>query len=196
MTTNSNPSPKQLHVDSWIWGDEKIVWGYHPSHAYTLKVLEPKKGRAGCMSLQYHDHKSETWVAIRGLIWILIAVDGLVATKIMAPGDIQNISPGMIHRLTGITADAQILEPSTPDRHAADKSVTKDVVRLHCVHGRAVVPARTPGEAMLVEQAIRYTEEAVEAIERGELPPLHNPDHLCGRGAFQINQAVTGSRSA
>lgn len=139
------------------------------------------------MSLQYHDHKSETWLMLRGEIWALFALEGRVCTKIMKAGDGQNIETGVIHRMMGLTADAQVAEPSTPDRHAADKSVPKDVVRLHCVHGREVVKARTAEEEQLVKLSIKYSEEAIACLESGKRPPEYNPEFLEGRGAFRIN---------
>lgn len=175
-----------LKIDQWIWGRELILWGFDPSHKYTFKVLEPKRGRPGCLSLQYHNDKSESWLVLRGSVWALVVSDGVVCTRIMRPGDVQNISPGMIHRLMGISDDARIAEPSTPDKHAADKSVTKDVIRLHCVLGREVAKPRNETEAKLIETAISYTEEAILAIEKGEAPKEHNLTVLFKESAFTL----------
>lgn len=177
----------EIKTDRWVWGTERIIWGFDPSHRYTFKLIEPEKGRAGCMSLQYHHEKSETWVVWRGAIWGLVVVDGVVCTRVMRRGDVQNLPTGTIHRLMGISEDAQVLEPSTPDRHAADKSVPKDVVRLHCVLGREVVEPRNAEEARIVAECIRMTEEAISAIERGELPKEENLELLMeGGGGFCI----------
>ena len=176
----------KLPVDSWVWGNERIVWGSDPLHQYTFKILEPKKGQAGCLSLQYHHEKSESWLVLRGQAWVLLISEGTVCTRIMQPGDIQNLPCGVVHRITALTDDAQIAEPSTPDRHAADKSVPKDVVRLHCYHGRAVTAPRNSQEAALVATAISYSDQAMEAIGRGERPKEHNTTFLSGRGAFQL----------
>jgi mannose-6-phosphate isomerase-like protein (cupin superfamily) len=178
--------PDVIQVDSWVWGNEKILWGFSPDHQYTFKVLEPKRGRAGCMSLQYHHKKSESWLVWEGVIWALMAVEGKVCTRIMRRGDLQNISPGTIHRLTGITDNAQVIEPSTPDRHAADKSVSKDVVRLHCVFGRECSAARDASEKAVVLQCEKITEEALLAIEAGKLPPEYYPEILARTGATKI----------
>jgi len=179
---------KALQIDTWVWGREQIIWGYDTSHAYTFKILEPKRGRAGCMSLQYHLQKSESWLILRGELWALFIVDGKVCTRIMRPGDVQNISTGMVHRMAGISADVQVAEPSTPDRHAADKSIPKDVVRLHCVHGRACDPARDSGEQVLLQEAIEKTEEAIIAIDSGQMPKEYHPEFLIGRGSFKISR--------
>ena len=175
-----------IQVDTWVWGREQILWGFDPSHKYTFKILEPKRGRAGCMSLQYHHEKSESWLILRGQLWALFIVDGKICTRVMGPGDGQNISIGMVHRMAGVTDDVQVAEPSTPDRHAADKSAPKDVVRLHCVHGRPCDAARDSAEAALLAEAIRITEEALEAIELGQQPREYNPEFLQGRGSFRI----------
>lgn len=184
MATTSHPLA--LKVDKWIWGDEVIVWGYDPAHKYTVKIVEPKKGRPGCLSLQYHREKSETWIVLRGCVWGLLIIDGTVCTRLMRPGDIQNVDTGIIHRLMGVGDDAQVLEPSTPDRHSADKNIAKDVVRLHCVFGREVSKPRDAAEAQLVAQAVTVTEAAIQAIEAGKLPLELNTELLRGRGAYRI----------
>jgi mannose-6-phosphate isomerase-like protein (cupin superfamily) len=176
----------KLKTDTWVWGNEGLIWGYDPSHQYTFKVLEPKVGREGCLSLQYHHRKSETWFVLQGLAWALLIVGDKVCTRIMGPRDIQNIHPGTIHRVTSIEPGTQILEPSTPDRHAADKKVKKDVVRLHCVHGRPVFVPPSPKLRALVAEAVEITEEALEAIERGDLPREYRTSLLKRHGAFVL----------
>ena len=182
----SEPRSK-LQVDQWTWGRELIVWGYLPEHRYTLKVIEPKPGRAGCLSLQYHHEKSESWIVLRGIAWILVIIGEQATTRIMRAGDIQNLETGVIHRLMALSDDLQLIEPSTPDRHASDKSAPKDVVRLHCVHGRQCAQPRDEKEARLVKQAIAYTEEAIKCVESGTLPPEHNAELLVGQGAFSLS---------
>ena len=162
----------ELPIDSWVWGNEVLVWGSKPEHEYTCKILEPKAGRLGCLSLQYHDKKSESWIVLRGVVWALIITDNKLTTRIMRAGDIQNLPAGTIHRLMGLSNDAQVVEASTPDRHAADKSVKKDVKRLHCVFDRPLDPARSSQEKDLIAQAINATEAAIAAYESGTLPVL------------------------
>ena len=177
-------SSEVFRIDTWPWGREKIIWGYDPAHKYTLKILEPKLGRAGCLSLQYHNQKSESWVVIRGMAWALLAQDGVVSTRIMRPGDIQNIPAGVIHRLMACSSDLQVLEPSTPDRHAADKSVAKDIVRFHCVFGRPGASARDNAEQQLIDQCIKLTEVAMADIDRAAVPTEHNRPAL--EGAYNV----------
>lgn len=169
-----------LHVDDWIWGSETIIWGFDPSHTYTFKVLAPKKGRQGCLSLQYHHEKSESWFQYTGIAWALLIIDNTVCTRLLRAGDIQNIPTGTIHRLMGVTDDCKVLEPSTPDKHAADKNVLKDVMRLHCVLGREVTAPRSSAEEALVQLAVQYTEEAIRAIESGSMPPEYNASKITG----------------
>jgi len=118
----------------------------------------------------------------------LVVVDKLVCTRVMRKGDIQNLPTGSIHRLMGISQDARVLEPSTPDLHAADKSQPKDVVRLHCVLGREVSPARTPEEGELVKECVQITEEAIAAIERGAQPEQLNISRLIGITGFSLSE--------
>lgn len=164
-------------VDKYIWGEEVILWGYDLSHKYTLKILKPKMGAAGCLSLQYHNEKSESWAVFKGKAWALVVVDGVVCTKILEPGFVMNLPAGVIHRIAGLTQDIQVYETSTPDRHAADKTAQKDVIRLHCLHGREVTPANKNNEAIL-NQSITITLEAMEAIKRGSMPPEYNVEKL------------------
>jgi len=167
-----------MKIDEWIWGSEKILRGDQPEHEFTLKVLEPKKGRVGCLSLQHHNKKSEAWIVIRGLAWALVVVEDKVCTAVMKPGDYCAMDAHTIHRLMAVTDDLQIIEPSTPDEHARDKSVVKDVIRLHCVHGREVSKPKSLEEESIVKTCIDYSEEAIAAIEAGKMPPEYNPEFV------------------
>jgi hypothetical protein len=174
----------EIKKDTWVWGNETIVWGYHPEHKYTFKILEPKVGRPGCLSLQYHNQKSESWLQLRGESWILVCLGNKVCTKIMKPGDIQNLPTGVIHRLMAVTADCQVAEPSTPDAHAADKNAPKDVIRLACVHGRECSAARNSAEEQLVKESILISESAIKALEAGQRPEEINTELLQSLGSF------------
>lgn len=174
-------------IDEWVWGRERIIWGYANDHLYTLKLLEPKRGRMGCLSLQYHHKKSESWVVYRGVAWALMVFGGKVCTRIMRAGDVQNLPAGVIHRIMGVTEDLQVIEPSTPDQHAADKAVAKDVVRLHCVHGREVVLPRNDSEARIVAECVGLTEEAIRLVEKGEVPPEYRLDTAMQNGGSSLN---------
>ena len=177
---------KELHIDEWVWGREKIVWGYDSSHKYTFKILEPKKGRPGCLSLQYHHQKSESWCVFKGIAWALVVVGDTVCVRVMRSGDIQNLPCGSIHRLMAVSDDLQVIEPSTPDAHAADKSAPKDVVRLHCVLGRECAAPRSAAEEKIVTRAIEITEEAIKAIESGNIPKEYHVEKLAELGAYTL----------
>ncbi len=192
LASNMFKEPSQLpstpKVDRLVWGAERIVWGYSTEHQYTYKILEPKVGRVGCLSLQYHLEKSESWLVIRGRVWALVAIGDQVATKIMSVGDAQNLPTGIIHRLMGLTSDCQVAEASTPDRHVADSSIPKDVVRLHCVNGRPVSEPTSEVMGKVVKRAIELTEEAIAAIEAGREPREVNPELLQSNGFFNIEK--------
>jgi len=176
---------ENIPEDEWVWGRETLVWGYEADHAYTLKILAPKVGREGCLSLQYHHQKSETWFVLSGQIWALMIQSGQIITRVMSKGDFQNLPTGTVHRMMAITEDAKVLESSTPDRHAADKSLPKDVVRLHCVHGRDCEEYEAPEGRLLVEKAILVTEEAIRQVELGHIPIEDGLDLL--EGGSKIN---------
>ena len=176
-------SPPQ---DTWVWGTETLIWGFSPEHKYTLKLLEPKVGRDGCLSLQHHHEKSETWFVLEGEVWALVIQNDYVITRVMKKGDFQNLPAGTVHRLMGITDDAKVLESSTPDKHAADKSVAKDVVRLHCVHGRECEPYMFPEKQPLIDEAIEISEKAIGQLEGGEKPEELHTDYLIDTGLVAI----------
>lgn len=181
--------PKQIgrsaQIDSYIWGSEIILWGYDLSHQYTLKILKPKAG--GCLSLQYHDKKSETWLVHKGLAWAMVVVGDKVCTRIMRAGDAQNLKTGTIHRLAGISDDLEVFEASTPDAHAADKSQIKDVVRLHCTYGREVSPAKNPAQAKLIQTCSELTLQALADIQQGKIPTEYNVELLLDYGALVVD---------
>ena len=181
------------HVDSWIWGKEVLIWGAASTHQYTCKVLQPKVGRSGMLSLQYHHEKSESWIQLTGMSWAMIIINGVISTRIMRPGDVQNIECGVIHRLMGLTNDCQIIEPSTPDKHAADKTIAKDVVRLHCVLGREIARPRNSAETALIIEAIKISEDAIKAVESGALPEEINVSALMAQTGFQLDLSPNSS---
>jgi hypothetical protein len=176
--------PKQ--IDQWVWGKETIIWGDKPDHKYTFKLLEPKVGRQGMLSLQSHHSKSESWFQLKGQSWALVITDEKVCTRILKPGDIQNLPTGTIHRLMGLTTDCQVLEPSTPDAHAADKSVAKDIIRYHCVLGRETITVEDQKLNSLIQQAISVSEKAILDIENGKMPEEINLAELMGDTGFRL----------
>lgn len=162
---NINHAP----TDEWAWGSEKIIWGYDKSHDYTYKILQPKKGKAGCLSLQYHNEKSESWFVHSGLAWGLFVTlfdnKAIIESKVLKPGDFIALPLGKIHRLMGLTDDVQVIEASTPDKHAADKTAIKDVIRLDCVLGRECSEPRNALEARIVAECRKITQKTIQESE-------------------------------
>lgn len=108
-------------------------WGYEiwwaQTDRYVGKFLHIKAGAS--LSLQYHEQKDETILVQAGtLLFETGSRDDLKnLRKIeMTAGDRFHITPGTVHRMTGVT-DVDIVEVSTPEVH--------DVVRLEDKYGRA-----------------------------------------------------------
>lgn len=170
-------------IDTWAWGNEILLAGSEPGLKYTWKVLVPKVGRAGCLSLQSHSEKEETWLCQNGLAWALLILEGQVCTRLLYPGEIQHLESGIMHRLAAVAPDTWVAEVSTPDRHAADKSAPKDVIRWHDVHGRDVTPPQDPEQARLISECAKITEEALTYIDRGQAPREYNTELFLKHGA-------------
>lgn len=107
-------------------------WGYEiwwaRTDRYVGKLLHVKKGES--LSLQYHRVKDETILIQSGKLLLETRgqAEEALANRVMNPGDTFHITPGTVHRMTGIE-DCDILEVSTPE--------LEDVVRLEDRYGRA-----------------------------------------------------------
>jgi len=88
-----------------LWGEE---WWIVNRKEYCGKQLFLKRGYRS--SLHYHKKKDETFYVFKGLVLMEIGK----RKKFLRAGSIQHISPGILHRFTGIT-DAGITEFSTHD---------------------------------------------------------------------------------
>lgn len=161
-----------IKLDSYIWGTEEILCGNHVTDPYTLKRIRPKKGRDGVLSLQYHRFKTESWVIEEGVAWFLLIdmVSSSIKTGSLHPMQHLHIPALTIHRLGAVSPYTSILETSTPDIHAADKSQPKDVVRLHCVHGRVCEGLPSTVSEKVINKAIELTELAIGKMDRGVAP--------------------------
>ena len=107
------------------WGHE-LIWAL--AEDYVGKVLFVKAGES--LSLQYHEHKDESWLVQSGRARLELGTEGsgeLVESEIGA-GAAFRYRPGTVHRVTAID-DTTILEVSTPQ--------LQDVVRLEDAYGRA-----------------------------------------------------------
>jgi len=108
------------------WGHE--IW-WARTERYVGKLLHVRKGES--LSLQYHEFKDETILIQSGRLLFETAPAGQqggLRQLELAPGDVFHISPGTLHRMTGLS-DCDIVEVSTPE--------LDDVVRLEDRYGRA-----------------------------------------------------------
>ena len=108
------------------WGHE--IW-WARTERYVGKLLHVKKGES--LSLQYHNVKDETILIHSGKLLFETGEKGTTGElrKVeMLPGDVFHITPGTLHRMTGLE-DTDIVEVSTPE--------LDDVVRLEDRYGRA-----------------------------------------------------------
>jgi mannose-6-phosphate isomerase-like protein (cupin superfamily) len=108
-------------------------WGYElwwaRTDRYVGKILHLRKGES--LSLQYHNVKDETIMLQSGRLLFETGPareHGELTSLEMKPGDVFHITPGTLHRMTGLE-DCDILEVSTPE--------LEDVVRLEDRYGRA-----------------------------------------------------------
>jgi mannose-6-phosphate isomerase len=108
-------------------------WGYEiwwaQTERYVGKILHVNEGAS--LSLQYHNVKDETILVQRGrLLFETRGKDeaGELRKMEMGPGDVFRITPGTLHRMTGLE-DCDLVEVSTPE--------IDDVVRLEDRYGRA-----------------------------------------------------------
>jgi len=107
------------------WGHE--VW-WALTERYVGKLLHVKKGES--LSLQYHRVKDETILLQSGRLLFETRPAGEerdLHRIEMKPGDTFHITPGTLHRMTGLE-DCDIVEVSTPE--------LEDVVRLEDRYGR------------------------------------------------------------
>ena len=106
------------------WGKE--IW-WADTLKYAGKILEVKKGER--LSLQYHRFKEETQYLFSGKVKMVYGKDAKkLRSKIIKPGAVFHIPPGLIHRVEGIAAKSIIFEVSTPHLN--------DVVKLQDDYGR------------------------------------------------------------
>ena len=105
------------------WGHE-LIWA--ETEHYVGKMLMVVAGRA--LSLQYHEHKDESWLVQSGRAQLELGeVGGSLAACEIGPGDAFRYRPGTVHRVTALE-DLEIVEVSTPH--------LDDVVRLDDRYGR------------------------------------------------------------
>lgn len=106
------------------WGYEII---YAKTDAYIGKILHINKG--GCLSLQYHETKDESFYVQKGKVKLEVAPNKNSPLKemILEVGGSYHVKPGTLHRMSAIE-ESDILEVSTPHLN--------DIVRLSDKYGR------------------------------------------------------------
>ena len=120
---SENEKPRRVEKP---WGYE--VW-WARTDRYVGKILHINKGAS--LSLQYHNVKDETILVQSGRMLVETkgkAETGELRRIEMKPGDVFHVTPGTLHRMTGIE-DCDLVEVSTPE--------LDDVVRLEDRYGRA-----------------------------------------------------------
>ena len=113
---------------------EQRPWGMferiYEGSGYQVKCLEVAPG--GRLSLQYHHHRSEHWVVVRGTP--TVTVDDTV--QVMQPGHSIDIPLGAVHRLENFGDEpVQIIEIQRGDYLGED-----DIVRVEDTYERPAVP--------------------------------------------------------
>ena len=92
---------------------------------YAGKLLFIKAGAQ--LSLQYHEHKDETFYVHSGTLELVLGKGQDQRTERLGPGEFRRIPPGTIHRFRAVT-DCELFEVSTPE--------LDDVVRIEDDFGR------------------------------------------------------------
>ncbi len=107
------------------WGEER--WLVTDRAPFGFKVIHIRAG--GRTSLQYHEHKEEANLIVRGagILYCADRADDEVVTRTLSPGDVVHVRPGAVHRIEA-TADLTLVEVSTPE--------LDDVIRLSDDFGR------------------------------------------------------------
>ena len=111
------------------WGHE-VIWAVVPGE-YVGKILTVEAGKS--LSLQYHDHKTETMFLLEGKIILTHGTDedNLVDTEMVAGDNMSATIPSkVLHRVTAVQY-SQILEVST-----AQPNWKTDVTRIVDAYGR------------------------------------------------------------
>jgi len=108
----------------------KKPWGWENRFAitdhYLGKVIHINAGEM--LSLQYHEHKDETILVVKGVMDLQLDDDrGELRTHRLTPGLSKRIVPGKRHRMIGVE-ECELFEVST--------SEIDDVIRLEDKYGR------------------------------------------------------------
>lgn len=116
---------------------EQRPWGMferiYEGGGYQVKCLEVAPG--GRLSLQYHHHRSEHWVVVKGRPTVTVGD----TAQVMEPGHSIDIPLGAVHRLENFGDEpVQIIEIQRGDYLGED-----DIVRVEDTYERPAVPETT-----------------------------------------------------
>jgi len=92
------------------WGYEKI-WAEEKE--YRAKILYIKGGHS--LSLQYHNKKDESIYVLSGIVkfeYKHVVGSAPLKVAILEPGDVRNIMSHIVHRISAVDYDAQVMEVS------------------------------------------------------------------------------------
>lgn len=123
MTTLFEKLTKPPQKTDKPWGYE-LLWAH--TKDYVAKVLFIKKGES--LSLQFHREKEETLYLESGECLFEAGTEQDLKKRVMKPGDVFHVPPGLIHRMTAVV-DCRFFEVSTTQ--------LSDVVRLKDNYGRS-----------------------------------------------------------
>lgn len=105
------------------WGFE-LIWAHTKN--YVGKILYVYNGFS--LSLQYHKVKEETIMVSKGILTLEIGEENNKSIFKMKEKETYHIPPGVIHRMSALDGDVEIIEVSTAE--------LDDVVRLADNFGR------------------------------------------------------------
>lgn len=171
-----------MHTDLWVWGKELVLT--EAGSPYTIKILRPKNGIKGCLSLQSHRKKTEHWFVVEGIGIAQFIVNFRLFTVKVKPGMGFYINPGCIHRLAGVE-NLAVLEMSTLDHHSINKAKKKDVIRYHCFQGRECVRVKDTRLQEAIDYSVRVMIKALTdrdfSEEKNELKRLKTQGVYLGK---------------
>ena len=115
--------PRSPRIVEKPWGRETI---FAETDRYAGKILFVSCGSR--LSLQYHEHKSETMYLLHGRIRISLGTSAENLNNVeLGPGQLIDLPVGTIHRVEAIE-DSEIIEASSPE--------LDDVIRIADDFGR------------------------------------------------------------
>lgn len=113
------------------WGEFSVL---HEGEGFKVKSIVVEPGKR--LSMQYHDHRAERWIVVRGVASVLNAPLGKERTTeeiVLSVGQQLYIEKGRVHRLTNAgEGQLELIEVQLGDDLRED-----DITRLSDDFGRA-----------------------------------------------------------